>query len=637
MPSITRRDLLNGMLWTSAGMAVGWPLDVMAQRMEAGAPYPPALTGMRGSHPGAFEHAHALAWAGQKNFTSQASDEESVDCVIVGAGISGLTAAYFYRQHVKQDARILLLDNHDDFGGHAKRNEFTVNGTTYLSYGGTQSFDTPSEYSKVARRLLKAMGIDLEHLHAAYDQRFFKRFDVGLGIYYDAATYGSHRLLKSSLPTHHEPAYYSRYFVPGMPTAPTFRSTLNTLPLTNTQRNALTRVMTDQKAAKHFFKNRDIEKSFYEDRYVDYLKEAFGIEDNALIALLSMPLAEDYALVGHAISIADAMSGGLLGLPDRSFFEEWVDADDLPEEDDADDEDEYAYHFPDGNATLARLLIKQLIPDVANFDAPESCLTARFDYARLDRPDQRVNVRLNSLALQVDRKVSSSGAESVQVHYVKQQVLHKVNAKYCVMAGWNMMAAHIIPSLPEQQKLALRANIKMPLVYAQVALRQWQPLQRSGVITTYCPGAYFQFVVPDFPVNIGSYQPQRDPSQPLILLMIRNPCPTQAKGSVPDLLRQGRAELLGTTFEQFENQIRAQLNGMYGTFGFVADRDIAAITVNRWPHGYVYDGAEFNGEPAHRQARKRHGNIVFANADSNGQAYTDAAIDSAWRAVSELT
>ncbi len=200
-----------------------------------------------------------------------------------------------------------------------------------------------------------------------------------------------------------------------------------------------------------------------------------------------------------------------------------------------------------------------------------------------------------------------------------------------------MMAAHIIPSLPEKQSQALRANLKMPLVYAQVVLRQWRPLQQSGVIAAYCPGAYFQFVVPDFPVHIGAYRPPRDPSHPMVLLMIRNPCPPQVAASVPDLLRMGRADLLGTTLEHFETEIRAQLTGMYGAFGFDAERDLAAITINRWPHGYVYEGAEYNGEPAYLKARKRHGNIVFANADSSGQAYTDAAIDSAWRAVSELT
>jgi spermidine dehydrogenase len=243
-----------------------------------------------------------------------------------------------------------------------------------------------------------------------------------------------------------------------------------------------------------------------------------------------------------------------------------------------------------------------------------------------------VSLRLNSLAVK-----AANTPRGTQVNYLRQGEHLQANARHTIMAGWHMMGAHIITDLPPRQKAAMRANIKMPMVYVQVALRQWQPLQRSGVAAAYCPGAYFQFVQMDFPVRMGAYQPAHTPDAPTTLLLIRMPCPLLAAGTPEDLLRQGRAELLGTPFETYEEQVRAQLGAMYGPYGFDGARDIAAITVNRWPHGFVYEDALFDGEPAHLLARKRHGRIAMANADSAGSAYTNAAIDMAWRAVQELS
>jgi spermidine dehydrogenase len=204
------------------------------------------------------------------------------------------------------------------------------------------------------------------------------------------------------------------------------------------------------------------------------------------------------------------------------------------------------------------------------------------------------------------------------------------------MAGWHMMAAHIIPGLPKKQKTAMRANIKMPLVYAQVALRQWEPLKRSGIGSAFCPGSYFQYLLTDFPVNMGDYQPRREPDAPMIVQMIRMPNPLMGAGKPADLFRAGRADLLTTSFEMFEIHIRKQLTRMYGSLGFDADRDIAAITVNRWPHGYIYWHNKDCNMPAHLVAREPHGRITIANADAAGDAYSNYAIDMGWRAVQEL-
>jgi spermidine dehydrogenase len=160
-PKITRRDFLNGVA-LSVGSAVASQAGLLSA-LDATSPdnYPPALTGLRGSYDASYQYAHMLRddtfWASEP---TPAECGESYDLVVVGGGISGLAAAYFYRQKAGKTARILILDNHDDFGGHAKRNEFTVNGRVVLSYGGTQSIESPGQYSNVAKRLFRELGID---------------------------------------------------------------------------------------------------------------------------------------------------------------------------------------------------------------------------------------------------------------------------------------------------------------------------------------------------------------------------------------------------------------------------------------------------------------------------------------------
>ncbi|NKB98956.1 MAG: FAD-dependent oxidoreductase [Pseudomonadales bacterium] len=159
---ITRRDLLNGVaLGTGVGLMAPFDLWAMASAEGgiANVSYPPTLTGMRGSHEGSYEVAHALAWEGKKPASYEALDEH-YDLVVVGAGMSGLAAAYYYRKKIGPEARILILDNHDDFGGHAKRNEFHHEGRMVLSLGGAQNLDHPSNYSENAGMLMIELGID---------------------------------------------------------------------------------------------------------------------------------------------------------------------------------------------------------------------------------------------------------------------------------------------------------------------------------------------------------------------------------------------------------------------------------------------------------------------------------------------
>ncbi|NDG72036.1 MAG: NAD(P)/FAD-dependent oxidoreductase [Proteobacteria bacterium] len=627
MGKLTRRDFINGIALLGVG-GLASPVDLLTNvtgQKPGGIVYPPALTGLRGSQSGSFEVAHAVALSPDRNFGTVVGPEEEYDLVVIGAGISGLSAAHFYRETIKPDARILILDNHDDFGGHARRDEFSVAGKTYITYGGSQSIDGPSDYSNVSLKLLRDLGVDLKAFETTYDRDFFRHNALSVGIFFDATTFGKSILLLSGLPDQRSVAGYSSSLMGGLCAPPDFASQLEKMPLTDAQRAKLSEVLAVPEKAKEFFQGQDGENRFWSTNYVQFLRSVYGIEDVALLKLLSLPSAEDSALGGNMISLEEAIYQQLLGLPPRAFFRRWVGKSKDKSVDD------YIYHFPDGNATVARLLAQRLLPGVARFQTPEESMTVRLDYQQLDVPNQPVRLRLNSTAI-----LAENTTDGTRVRYVQQGALREACARHTVMAGWHIMAAHIVPELPERQKAAMRANLKLPLIYAQVALRQWQAVQRSGVGYVYCPGSYFQFVQTDFPVSLGGFQPKRTPADPMTLLLIRLPCPFFVNGTMEELTRQGRSEIMVTTFEQYEQQIRLQLTLMFGAHGFDPDRDIEAITVNRWPHGYVWDGAEFEGKPAHLLARQPHGRIVFANADSAGSAYMDDAIVMAWRAVNSL-
>jgi spermidine dehydrogenase len=193
MPRITRRDFLNG---TALTIAAG--LTPAAQIAADPARYPPALTGLRGQHSGSFETAHAFARAGQRYDFDRLNIEDGYDLIVVGGGISGLAAAWFYRRAAGADARILVLDNHDDFGGHAKRNEFTLGGRLIIGYGGSQSLQSPRTlYSDVAKGLLRDLGVDVTRFETAFERGLYSSLGLTRGVFFAREAFGRDALARA--------------------------------------------------------------------------------------------------------------------------------------------------------------------------------------------------------------------------------------------------------------------------------------------------------------------------------------------------------------------------------------------------------------------------------------------------------
>ncbi|MGB7849042.1 MAG: hypothetical protein WBL63_25740, partial [Candidatus Acidiferrum sp.] len=303
-------------------------------------------------------------------------------------------------------------------------------------------------------------------------------------------------------------------------------------------------------------------------------------------------------------------------------------------------EEPYIFHFPDGNASIARLLVRSLIPGAIPGSTMEDVVTAKADYSQLDRAGNSVRLRLNCTVVNVKHAPARDAAREVHVIYTRAGKPYLVKGSYCVLACYNVMIPYICPELPDAQKEALSYLVKAPLVYTHVAIRNWAAFSKLGVHQIVSPGGYHTYTALDFPVSLGGYQYPSRPDEPAVLFMLRTPC----KPGLPvrDQNRAGRAELLQTAFSEFERNIREQLGRMLGGAGFDPAGDIAGIIVNRWAHGYAYtpfglDTPEWKeGEQPWVRGRLPFGRIAIANSDAGASAYTDVAIDQAYRAVSEL-
>ncbi|HKM72468.1 MAG TPA: hypothetical protein VJX94_20820, partial [Stellaceae bacterium] len=510
------------------------------------------------------------------------------------------------------------LDNHDDFGGHAKRNEFELGGKIQLINGGTLEIDSPRPYNAVAAGLLAALGVDPVTLAARHaDRGFYPSLGLGPGVFFDKETFGEDRLVKGEIAS------------PGF---------IEQAPFSESARHDILRLETGPIDYLPGLSPAEKKARLSRISYRDYLLDLVKV-DPSVIPLYQSRTHDEWGVGIDAVSALDVWAFGFPG-----FLGLGLDPGSAPHMGYTPagyaDGGSYKFHFPDGNASIARLLVRSLIPQAVPGRTAEDVVTARIDYGRLDRPDNTIRIRLGSIVVSVKSNRDAASTDAVEVVYSKMEQLYAARAKHCVLACWNMMIPYLCPQLPERQKEALHYLVKVPLVYTNVALTNWRAFHALGVSAIHCPGSYHSSARLNPVTDIGSYRAPRSPDEPILVRMVRTPC----RPGLPerDQHRTGRAELLATGFVTFEEKIRDQLGRMLGPAGFDPARDITAITVNRWPHGYAYEYNPLfdpdwrNGEAPHEVGRTRFGPIAIANSDAAAAAYTDAAIDQAHRAVEEL-
>ena len=614
-PQVSRRDFCQGVLVGAAGLSIA-PASV-AGTTAAATSYPPMKTGLRGAHVGSFEVAHGVAREGKAWLSPNQYLEDEYDLVVVGAGISGLATAYFYGQAKGPKAKILLLDNHDDFGGHAKRNEFTVSGKTLLGYGGSQSIDSPKSYSKSAHDLLKDLGVETDKFYQFFDRKFFSKRGLTKGLFLNKAYFGTRCFLAQDIVYDWEGENFDEAKASML---------ISQLPFSDAEKSSLNELLF---AKKDYLSGMTIaEKHSYLQSisYSVYLQQKLQVPDKVL-ALVEERLDGWWGLGTDAISAMEAFRSGLPGFAGSELPEPELEHGDEP----------YIFHFPDGNASIARLLVRQLIPQVAPGKGMEDIVKMQFDYAQLDRANHQVKIRLNSTAVRVEN--CDGGAD---VTYVTGGSAFKVKGKSVVLACYNAMVPHLCPQLPPEQRQALSEQVKVPMAYVNVALTKWRALAKAGVHEVNCPRSFFTWVTMDFPVSMGGYHYSESEQEPVVLHMPFYPKTLGQGLDAKQQYRLGRYRLLAMSFADYEREVVAQLTEIFAPFGFDAERDIGAITVNRWPHGYAYEYVDLfdpvyePGKAPHEIARKPLGSIHIGNSDSEAFAYVDGAIDAARRVVDEI-
>ena len=614
--AITRRDFVQGAaVATGAALqtgALGLP-NIATASTSVGATvqgtmavdYPPIKTGMRGSHPGAYEIAHALARDGAK-FPEPKPTDEQYDLIVVGAGISGLAAAHYYQKRFGPNSKILLLENHDDFGGHAKRNEFHQSGDMVLSLGGTHNLEW-WKFSETVNAFMVEHGVDYEAMRKQMNFAYGRDAANGQAMWFDEATYGVNRLV-----THFNLS------------AKLTSEKIDEIPISDAGRESLKRFYDSEPRLEEWTeaKAEDILSSI---SYPDFLRQYGGLTEDA-VQLFDKEEHGSWGLEMRALSAAEAIWEGYPGA--HLFGEGWS-------------EDSFGYPvamWPDGNASLARLMVAKLIPHSAPDVTADNVAIARFDYSALDRKNANVRLRLNSTVIGVDntdRGVSVTYASS-------EDGLKQVSARHSVLACYHSIIPHLCPAMPDTQKAALKYQVKFPMILTNVLLRNSEALDKLGVDGIACPGRLHARLFLFKGLHTGGYQRPDNADEAVSLVFWGSISPPEDAIDLRSQLRGSRQKLLELSFEDFEREVRTVLDGLLGPAGFDVSEDILAITVNRWPHGYSYEYMQLwdpewqPGEAPHEIARQRFGSIAIANADAGASAYTHVAIDQAYRAIADL-
>ncbi len=648
---ISRRDFLDG-----AALTIGAAIPLLAQEkrvpppigkgadVSAQAPLmaqgiteqnskynPPALTGMRGSHPGSFETAHQLRSRGAWDLSGAIQEQDPYDLVVVGGGISGLAAAYFFIKNAGRAVKVLVLDNHDDFGGHAKRNEFEYNGKLLVLNGGTVNIEAPDNYNAPSRQLLRDIGIDLDRYVAsnAQNRQLYRSLGLGMGHFFDKETWGGEdRLIKGGASD--AAGTYSVEFLAKTPLSA--KAQADTLRIYDPKQPdympGLSSPEKKERLAKMSYQDFLLNHAKVDKQVLWFVqglaKSFFQVGADAIPALFSWQMGQP----GFAgMNLEPTPDGTLADLPGGQHGRQ--------------KETRVFIHFPDGNATVARLLVRWLIPDAVPGSTMESVATARVNYGALDRTGEPARIRLNSTVVNVHAEGDPESAKQVTVSYVRGGKTHQVRARSCVMACWNTFIPYLAPQLPAKQKEALSYGVKRPLVIANVAIKNWMSFQKLGVRYVSTPTMFFREVTLAEAASLGDLKAPQRPEDPIVLIMEHVPC--EPGKTMKEQHMIGRMKLMQTSYETFERKIREQLTRVLGPGGFQAARDIVAITVNRWSHGYaysynsLYDPIDWTYTSTDTRpcvaARRPFGPITIANSDAAASSHTDAAILMAYEAV----
>ena len=472
---------------------------------------------------------------------------------------------------------------------------------------------------------------------AAFDVDFYTRNGLTAGLYFDRETFGVDRTLAYPLVN----SLHYQGWIPVAESSLSHEEAVQQMPISDAAKREMLRLLTTRKDAIPDYSNSEEDDYLNSISYREFLSRHMNIREPEIYAIFEN-LMSDWCVGIEAVPAIEAFDWGLPGVnatsrgDDKERLSRWFGSG---------SKEPSIYHFPDGNASVARMLVRSMIPDVAPGTTIEDLVLARFDYSKLDRADSNVRIRLQSTAVHVEHDGNFRSASRVGVTYVRGGRASRVWARNCILACYNQIIPHLCPELPDLQRKALKTMVKSPILYSNVALRNWQPWKKLGVGALLNPGSYHVVAHLDYPVDFGGHRYPKDPDEPAVVHMVRFPHRSNAGLTPSEQKRAGRHELFATSYETIERNIRRQLAGSLSEGGFDPARDIEAITVNRWAHAYVnrvnplyddiYEDRNDERYPFVR-GRKPFGRIAIANSDAGSISLINVAIDQARRAVNEL-
>ncbi|GGK73867.1 spermidine dehydrogenase SpdH [Sphaerisporangium melleum] len=580
-----------------------------------------SVPGLRGDTPDALGVAQALR---DGRFWRHADPPrpagETYDLVVVGAGISGVTAAYLYTRRHPQ-ARVLILDGNDDIGGHARSAEFRPAGRRgpLVASAGPYALHAPAAWPAEARDLLADLGARPERLRAYADPGLYPGLGMREGVFCDRETYGpgADRLVR--LPPGGDAAGW-----------------VAELPIAERARHDLAMLYDDPPDWFPGLPDEEKKRRLAGLTYEDFLREVCRVHPDAVAFCRTMPAAA----FGHgagALTALDAwnLAGGHsypgfagLGLgrsrphPGNSarVAVRWAGGDEV-------------YCLPEGPQALVRMMLGRMVPGFAATTAPDRITTASFDHGALDRPGSAVRVRLSSPVVLVD---DDGAAGSATVGYFDGHRVITVRAGAVIMACRAAAVPDLVRDLPSDQREALRRTVRMPVVCATAQLRNWHAFLAARVHRVRFTGAYWTEAALAPPVGSGGYDCPRRPGEPIAVHLTHAPAPS---GLPPaDAAEAGRRALAGTPYAAMEFAVREQLARLLGPFGFDAARDVEGLTVHRWEHGFAREeGPRSDTARLAETAARRFGRVAIAGVDVAPGGDVRAAITAACRAVRDLS
>jgi spermidine dehydrogenase len=685
---ITRRQFLDGVVISAAGLAVAsaypWLTGSQAAAFAANQTgsssllYPPTETGIKGHRDPVVsrfmqidglpnpDDVHSVA-AGPGIARNSLNTREHYDCVIVGGGASGLAAAKFYRDRFGPNSKILIIDPLRDFGGHANRNEFQIPDEAFggqnvmLLRGGTVNLDSIGTWGRTsggfhdvptnhaALELLDYLKVDPNNFPSTAGAGFPAALGMNARLLFPAEEWGTDTVTRTRFEPNTDAGWHAY---------------LARLPYTPAAKDAIFRIQrdrtTDWIAEKHGPGMSPMERVrlLTTITYKQWLMEYIGAPEEALHEYQR----GSHSLLGAGAQATAAADNWMLGRPGFSPALNLPDPEDLaeagfpgigrtPQMDNLANAGPNRA-WPDGNASLMRLLVSRLIPNAFPDGAPtqETVVTAQCDYAQLDVPANTVRIRLNSLVYQVKPAERRNELAKIEYESLDDGAAYAVHAKHVVMACWNRVTAHIVKGLPTRQVRDLCYARKVPLIYGRAGLRNWQAFA-DAQISSVAPRAKDSLFWDSTTLGVGqrfgsAFGPTPNtPDRPAVLNF--NVVPT-GHDTTPQLAAYevGRQKLLEMSFEDLENALFDIIDRTVNRHGgdFDPERNVHSLQLNRWNYGYaheltsVWDPAQYTRFADQPQTRGRapFRNVAIANSDSQAFAYAHSAVQEGYRAVHDL-